>query len=319
MTMNCNLAAVAGTRAPGTSCVWLFLVLALSAAACASDDGPSYNHCTKDSDCLPAGVCIDGLCGSECVHNNQCPGKTTCIKYRCRLPAPPADVPQQPEEVTVTDVADLTDEPEVDIGPDQDLSPPEDTPVEDVNNTDEGLAPGCEPTQGPYGAACSCKEECASALCVVNKIINTGQCTQLCTNDNQCPQPDVCVIVDDTGICVPNDSGQPSSCDPAENYCYKQLVAFNKINQCVCTAPCITKADCPTGFACHADNQVLIKYCVSVGEMCATGYVPCFGECAGDPSVGQGFCTALCVSTADCPDDWTCTPIGGGLSICNPG
>jgi len=234
----------------------------------------------------------------------------------------------------LSDVADVADEPDAAVVPDiaeDEFFPPPDIKAEDNKLQDipvelepeeveeEGLAPGCEPTQGPYGAACSCKEECASALCVENTITETGTCTQFCTNDNQCPQPDVCVIVDDTGICVPNDSGQPSSCDPAENYCYKQLVAINKVNQCACTTPCTTKADCPAGFACHADNEVFIKYCVSVGEMCATGYVPCFVECAGDPSIGQGFCTALCVSSADCPDDWTCTPIGGGVSICNPG
>lgn len=311
----------------------IFFVVGFAAASCSSDDGGSYNHCLKDSDCLPIGVCIDGLCGSECLHTNQCPGAEKCIEFRCQAPALPADLPK-PEDTNLPDVIEAQDEPDTVVTPDltpEEIYPPPDTQIEDATVEDlpaevgpaeveeEGLAPGCEPTQGPYGAACSCKEECASALCVVNKIINAGTCTQLCTNDNQCPQPDVCVIVDDTGICVPNDSGQPSSCDPAENYCYKQLVAINKVNQCACTTPCTTKADCPEGFACHADNQVFIKYCVSVGEMCATGYVPCFGECAGDPSIGQGFCTALCVSTADCPTGWTCTPIGGGISICNPG
>ena len=311
----------------------IFFFIGFAAAACSSDDGGSYNHCVKDSDCLPVGVCIDGLCGAECLHNNQCPHETKCIKFRCQTPASPADLPE-PKDTSLPDVTEAEDEPETtgtpDLTPDDFSTLPEtkaedvkleDAPVEvvPVEVEEEGLAPGCEPTQGPYGAACSCKEECASALCVQNTITETGTCTQLCTNDNQCPQPDVCVIVDDTGICVPNDSGQPTTCVPGESFCYKQLVAVNKVNQCVCTTPCTTKADCPAGFACHADNEVFIKYCVSVGEMCATGYVPCFGECAGDPSIGQGFCTALCVSTADCPDDWACTPIGGGVSICNPG
>lgn len=294
-------------------CLLLFLL-----HACSSDSG-TYNHCVKDSDCLPVAVCIDGKCSTECTANNQCPLGTHCLVYRCvPVEPPPADAADVPEAVDT--VADLPAEIPREVPRDEpDAAPPDAGPT-DLGPPDSGepdaLPPGCDPGNGPYAAACSCEQECESGLCIVNKIINAGTCTQYCANDAQCPGPDVCVPVDAVAVCLPNDSGQPTSCDPDQAICYKQLFLQNKLGKCACTAPCTTKADCPEGFACHVMGTQ--KGCVSVGEVCATGYIPCFGVCAGNPAQGSGFCTAICVSAADCPTAWSCTPIPDGVSVCSP-
>jgi hypothetical protein len=263
--------------------------------------------CVKHVECDPYELaCVNGFCDAECKEDWHCgDANLVCQYYQCQsLSTDALDVTEpetvSPEDVSVQDNA----------------VPPEDVQPQDIQPEDL-LPPNCQPTSGPYGAACDCKEECETALCVYNQIIEAGTCTQFCTNDNQCPGVDVCVIVDDKGVCVPNDSGQMSDCNPDFSVCYKGLVLTNKLNQCVCTTPCNSTNKCPAGFACHADPVNMIKYCVSVGEMCATGYIPCFGVCAGDPAAGQGFCTALCVSSADCPDSWICTPIPEG-NVCNP-
>jgi hypothetical protein len=301
--------------------VALALAAALAAIACSSGSSQFYNHCTKDSECLPAAVCIDNLCATECTANNQCPLGLKCVYYRCIDPTPDAGPRQtdsgQPDAGGPQPEVDA-DAATPDTAPPEEVSGPPDTGPEILPDIPEqdALPPGCEPVAGPYGAACSCVEECESGLCVQNKLINAAICTQYCLNDAQCPGPDVCIPVDATAVCLPNDSGQPASCDPGQAICYKQLFLKNKLGQCVCTADCVTALDCPEGFACHVLGAQ--KVCVSVGQVCATGYVPCFGECAGNPQTGQGFCTAICVSSADCPDTWKCTPIPDGVSVCNP-
>ena len=341
-------------------CLFVALLAMAPVCACSSDSNqPDSKYCSKDSDCLPVGVCMENACGTECTRDNMCPIDQICVLYRCvdlnagdviedtagkvackkHIDCDPYELAcingfcdaeckedwhcEKPGSVcqyyqcTQPSVADVPDarSPEEVVNP-EDASPPDDIQVKD-DKPEDALPPGCVPTNGPYGAACNCKEECETSLCVYNQVIVAGTCTQFCTNDNQCPGVDVCVIVDEKGVCVPNDSGQLSNCNPDMSSCYKGLVLTNKLNQCVCTTPCNTTSKCPDGFACHADPVNLIKYCISVGEMCKTGWIPCFGVCAGNPAVGQGFCTALCVSSADCPDGWTCTQIPEG-NICNP-
>ncbi len=303
-------------------------------------------ECTVDEACLPVAVCLDGVCGQECTKDEDCPGILECALYRCIV----AGGGGGGEDVIATDAVDqIPCQKHVDCDP-YDMAcldgfcgrectkdwqcegtgascvgyMCESSALPDVTDTtqttdvvgqpDTSLPPGCDPTDGPYGAACHCKQECSSALCIENKITNSAICTQYCQNDAQCPGPDVCVAVDATSVCILNDSGQDTSCDPDLAFCYKGYFLTNKLGKCACTAPCIKAADCPEGFGCHAVGAD--KFCVSTGETCTTGYNPCFGECAGNLEVGVGFCTNLCIISTDCANGWTCQPIGQGLNVC---
>jgi len=233
--------------------------------------------CDKHVDCAPyAMACIDGFCGRDCTEDWHCGEKGSCVGYTCHT-----------NDVVTED---------------------------DSGSLEDALPEGCEPTPGPYGAACSCKQECASALCVHNKVTNSAMCTQYCQNPAQCPGSDICVQVEHTFVCILNDSGQSTSCEPDAAMCYSGDYLQSKLSKCACTSVCTKAADCPEGFGCHLIG--VDKYCVSTGEPCSTDYNPCFGQCAGDPRTGIGFCTAICLTSADCPEAWTCQPLAEGVSVC---
>lgn len=302
-------------------------------------------ECTIDEQCLPVAVCLDGFCGQECAKNEDCPGILECVLYRCVVEGGGEDLRTEDNAEKIPCQKHVDCDPyemacidgfcdrectkdwqcggtaakcvgymcQAEATPDADAA--DATQIDDITAPpDTSLPPDCDPTDGPYGAACHCKQECSSALCIENKITNSAICTQYCQNDAQCPGPDVCVAVNTTSVCILNDSGQATSCNPDEAFCYKAYFLTNKLGKCACTSLCKKAADCPEGFGCHVVGAD--KFCVSTGETCSSDYNPCFGECAGDLTVGVGFCTNLCIVSTDCPDGWTCQPIGQGLSVC---
>jgi hypothetical protein len=300
------------------------------------------NMCTVDEACLPVGVCLDGFCGQECTKNEDCPGILKCELYRCIVAGGGPDVVTKDTAGMVACNKHVDCDPydmacidgfcdqectkdwqcegsgakcvgymcTTNVGPD--VIQEDAVPGDITEPPDTTLPPDCDPTDGPYGAACHCKQECATALCIENKILNSAICTQYCQNDAQCPGPDVCVAVGDTSVCILNDSGQDTSCDPDLAFCYKGFFLTNKLGNCACTTPCNKADECPEGFGCHVLGAD--KVCVSTGEVCSATYNPCFGECAGFSE--PGFCTNLCILSTDCPNGWTCQPIGQGLSVC---
>jgi len=40
-----------------------------------------------------------------------------------------------------------------------------------------------------------------------------------------------------------------------------------------------------------------------------------FGR-GGAAQTGVGFCTGICITSADCPNTWTCQPLAEGVSVC---
>jgi len=294
------------------------------------------SECSSDADCLPLAACLAGKCAKECTQDSNCPAGEECVLYRCVGEGGAKDIPLSDatgkvpcEKHLDCDALEMAcidgfcdrectkdwhceEENSACVGyMCTQVEPPLDVKAETAQDT---LPENCNPTDGPSGAACNCKQECGSALCVQNKITNSNVCTQFCQNDAQCPGPDVCIPVDQTSVCIFNDSGQDTSCDPDMAFCYKGVFLTNKLGKCACTTPCTKAVDCPDGFACHALGAD--KVCVSTGENCSTDYNPCFGQCAGDPNTGLGFCTGICISSADCPSGWTCQPIADGVSVC---
>ncbi len=300
---------------------------------------PDTPGCQSDQDCMPTGVCLNGSCGQECTSDAQCLNGYVCQTYRC-IPGggdpgkdtvdPPEDtrVPLQdtPEPLLDTD-APIPCQNHLDCDAfdmaciegfcgDDTVDPPADTvdpPPDTVGD--------CPPKNGAYGNLCDCKEQCATQLCVQNFQTDQNTCTQYCTGDINCPGTDICVMVEQgVNICYYNDAGVTStSCDPDQASCFKGMVLNNQLGQCVCTVPCVDAAgSCPNGMACHFDqsfnNQ---KYCVAVGDICTVAQNPCYsGSCLGD---GQtGYCTAICVTTADCPAGWLCQDVGGPTACVAP-
>ncbi len=293
--------------------------------------------CTIDEECLPVAVCLDGFCGHECTVDKDCPGILECVFYRCVVEGRGEDVAVEdaaekvpctkhvecdPYEMACIDGfcdRECTKDWQCD-GPDMAcvgyMCKAVEPPAPDVTDavTEPDLPPGCDPKNGPYGAACTCAEECSSSLCIQNKRTQSAMCTQYCQNDAQCPGNDICIGLGTAEVCILNDSGEPTSCDPNQALCYKGLFLTNKLGKCACTVPCTKASDCPDGQGCHVLGAD--KVCVTTGETCGSGYNPCFGECAGDPNSGVGFCTNLCITSTDCPNNWTCQSIGQGVSVC---
>jgi hypothetical protein len=142
----------------------------------------------------------------------------------------------------------------------------------------------------------------------------------LCVADANCPGTDICVPVSGTeSICYYNDAGvTPPTCSADQSGCFKGLVLTNLLGQCICTVPCTAAtADCPAGMACHYDQGAAKKYCVPVGAACTTANSPCYSaSCLGDGATG--YCTAICLSAADCPIGWTCQGVQGGNACVKP-
>jgi len=302
---------------------------------------PDAAECQSDQECLPTGICLSGTCGQECTSNAQCLNGFVCQTYRCIFePGGPGEDTTNPPEDTLQDTeAPVPCQSHVECDPydmacidgfcgkectqdwhceDPELECqfyqclPKDGPGEDTVDPPEDTG-DCPPKDGAYGELCGCKDQCATQLCVQNFLTGQNICTQYCTGDVNCPGTDICVMVEQgTDICYANDAGvTPPSCNPDQAGCFKGMVLTNQLGQCVCTVPCIDAAgSCPSGMACHFDGGSNQKYCVAVGNACATGQNPCYsGSCLGDGLTG--YCTAICNTFADCPAGWLCQDVGG--------
>jgi hypothetical protein len=270
--------------------------------------------CTVDQDCWPVSVCIDGICGRECVTNEECKTKGgLCRDWRCEEGG--ADAGTQSDSSTPNSdsgnpVAD-PGTPTPDPGPSpSDLGTPDEAPVDF----------GTTPTKG-YGDPCMGSDECESGLCVALGAVQ-GFCTQECQQTQDCPVAHACYPVGGgTKICAPSDAGAPADC---VNPGCLGLSLNNGLNSCVCTHACQTASDCPGVMACSyaATANGNQKLCVPVGEVCypdPNQLNACFQFCYPE-TLEAGFCTATCDSTLDCPSGSPCItdqlPNGTSLKTC---
>ncbi|MFH1532469.1 MAG: hypothetical protein ABIK09_17220 [Pseudomonadota bacterium] len=146
----------------------------------------------------------------------------------------------------------------------------------------------------PDGAGCQSDQECLpTGVCL------GGTCGQECTSKAQCLNGFVC----QTYRCVPDGGGpgEDTVVEPPED----------TLQDLEAPVPCQNHVDCdPYDMACHFDVGTNNKYCVAVGNACATGQNPCYsGSCLGDAQTG--YCTAICNTFADCPGGWSCQDVGG--------
>lgn len=301
-------------------------------------------ECSDDEECLPLGVCLDKLCGRQCSRDQDCPNGA-CRLYRCvdpgldTLDSGLQDVPGSDSRDRIPcekhiECADYEmaciegfcdrecieswhcEDPGLVCEHYRCVDAPEVDAVV-YEDTLEDTGPICPPENRGYGVACECAAQCATGLCVQNTVLGSGSCTQYCPGGD-CPNVDLCVVVDMTGtrVCVANDAGKSTSCNPDLALCMSGQYIKNSMNSCVCTVPCQNAAGyCPQGQACHFDGNQ--RFCVPVGTPCTANYNGCFGVCVGLEGE-QGTCSAICYSAADCPGGWSCDPLGDGMSACVP-
>jgi V8-like Glu-specific endopeptidase len=186
----------------------------------------------------------------------------------------------------------------------------------------EGCAGRCVPgVPGalPIGAACTGDTDCASAFCR-DPGDGMQRCLEGCrVGAGRCLAGEVCLPLGDScGGCVesgivrglPHGLGEPCASD-AE--CTSALCRVSGgVYECV--APCDAAGACPTGFACEEALCVRDRG-QGIGGFCEDNGDCGMGICA--ESGARSWCTSTCESD-ECPDGFSCTPVGGGISVCAP-
>lgn len=120
------------------------------------------------------------------------------------------------------------------------------------------------PQGAPDGAACTTDAECAGGTCLTEAMngIPAGQCTENCTDDGACDNPDsVCIGFGQTGFCLrPCDPAMPGSCGmPATLSCLELSDGSG-----ACLGACDMDAQCTGGRVC---DEVIAQNCVDQ-EVC---------------------------------------------------
>ncbi|MBV71925.1 MAG: hypothetical protein CMH52_11390 [Myxococcales bacterium] len=146
---------------------------------------------------------------------------------------------------------------------------------------------------------------------------------------------DMCLYDVCTSFCDPDAS--ESAC-PTGYRCFEEWYPFgtdSSYNVDICMPQyCETDTDCPDDFACvlgfeFNKNNILRGICLpkedgsvtAGGECCVTDEctaqfpeVACQGATCFDDETGNGYCSGMCNSDADCPDEGYCTILNFGIS-----
>lgn len=150
----------------------------------------------------------------------------------------------------------------------------------------------------PIGGSCQTHMECTTSMCMGISATD-GVCTQECAGGYDCPNSFSCV----GGYCYKGGGkpyGEPcSSYDECESLYCKSPGA---VAQSICTYECDSKYDCP------GQNPCTYGLCIppgpgGFGEKCEDHTDCQTGLCKGS---GTKYCTMLCDSDSDCPQETTC-------------
>ncbi len=283
--------------------------------------------CTRDQQCWPAAVCLQGVCSRECVTAVECGPGRQCKDFRCEATQPLPDLgppPPDPGPAPADPGHGLQDPGSAPVDPGPASSDPGPPPFDPGPSQDSGC--GFPIAQG-YSAPCKCPAACATGLCL-GRDGDLGFCTKRCSTAKDCPGKDACFDLgtDEQGapikLCSFSDSGKEVDCQAG--LCNSTLNLPNGMNECVCTVECVDASDCQANAACAfvATPFGNKKLCVPVGGPCdpsQTAQSPCFNLCY-PTTLTEGFCTATCESTLDCPAASPCVeevlPDGTRLKTC---
>ena len=169
---------------------------------------------------------------------------------------------------------------------DADCTSPEVCTVELISGTTVCIQP--TPGGGLPGDTCTDLAPCANQLC-----LRQGFCGAMCTDPADCPAGFICDYVE---FYLGND-----------NYAWTQMCTPDPGSM----LPCERDADCLSGELCGLElnpwGTGLEGRCTASGPGggpgtdCSQGY-----ECANYFCTTEYFCTTLCVTDADCPQDYAC-------------
>ncbi len=187
----------------------------------------------------------------------------------------------------------------------------------------------CEPRpadRAALGESCESDDECNSGLCATTAA---GQvCAQSCDgfDTSSCPSGFYCdgeaLGVCGTGLCLRGTAGAAglgASCT-ADTDCASLMC-----DGAICASPCRPDAavnSCPMGYVCRPGAAAGCGACraeadlAAPGEFCMTNEDCASGLCAV-ASDGDQFCTDFCDSAADCPELFSCVPVGD-TNVCVP-
>ena len=289
------------------------LLLALL-PACGNDDAApgggdvETRYCQSQTDCGDDETCLKGVCGRECLWDEDCgdPNSFVCRHYTCE--AASVIFPDAAGEAVLVDVTEDQDSPDSAPPPcandldckalnlvclegrcdkecdeDEDCAnpalycyaqrcfPKDAEPVTEVVDVepDESVAPG-----KAYGSPCEKGSECEGEWCVQNMLLQQKTCTRLCGGDGDsyaCPGLDVCVGP------IPDDTGQQRWVCVANdagsqncNACTTGLTLTNPQGNCICTVKCPDAGKCPVNSGCAPVmvGGIPTPVCVPAGQPC---------------------------------------------------
>jgi hypothetical protein len=318
---------VLGPLRPAVCAPALAPLLALAACTAAAP----AEECRLNSDCVAPLLCQGGQCRPECREDRDCEDGFGCVDSVCERRIPPARICTRSGDCRngetcqggVCQAVGIVDRP-----------PPSDAGV--PGPSDAGPAPAPDAGSGalPYGAVCGAPSDCQSRICVGRTGPGTmGRCSLVCASDTECVYPDRCREVPGEGrFCqvasTPGATGSP--CPGGPDDCATGIcLEVGGGSPSICTHQCSPLPSCPSGLTCQpvADGAGgAVPVCIpgsggGFGQGCARATDCATGLCVGDPSSGQGLCTAFC-DQVPCPLGFACASVqdgqGGVSRVCAP-
>lgn len=190
-----------------------------------------------------------------------------------------------------------------------------------------------KPDSGPggvdLGEACGDDEECNFGRCIDDPGFVGGYCStpDACEFDDQCPEGSTCFQDGETNFCgarceATSDCRDGYSCQESSASPFKACapIPTTPSEGAVDGAACDSDSDC-AGSYCLKDPEWPGGYCTTVDCQtyvdCARGPDEANNRCLQQPG-GTNFCVRMCQRSADCREDYVCSPVGGGQGFCSP-
>ncbi len=178
-----------------------------------------------------------------------------------------------------------------------------------------------------------CKKDSNSC---VNLIGNDKYCTQICKDDTDCSEGNICKEFKSGNYCIkPSSSTFGERCDQSSSLqCIEGLICDWQYYQALCTKECSIDQDCGNYYSCSVTYSGE-KYCRpapnNLGDRSGELGESCFehgdSDCkanmlclAGSTNNKNAYCTYHCEQDSDCSGDFYCSdPTRTGNKLCVKG
>ncbi len=310
----------------------------------------SRKICSKDSECEPCGMCINGLCELStycivtlCEDDSDCGSCRVCSDGRC--------IPVE----------------KCGRGCNSNM----DCDSNQICDRDYQGRLACIPKiPAETGMYCEGKEperECNSGICLFTDGYAYSYCSRLCSDSSECPYDYYCGIFPtypDKKVCIKKGIYRPYQCNSSKDCSYDLKCRYSftadrdgittfcgilnngaisnyyceRYYECrwgmcgrpgycrdscrnLCTMPCREDSDCPESFVCEemlsSEDNLPYRGCVSykelkkeTGEYCTYSDDECKSSICMKNS-DIPYCSNLCSNASDCPADFVCKALDG--------